>query len=177
MHGGMRQPLGEGKTFVTYTARIGAMPDDRRNRARLEADQPSTTVVPVEVSINEPIRADERRALGNDGRVLRVSTLETSWPRSCVPVSRAVFRDSELAERSRDDYEDLKDTIRGDFILFEEALGLLYGLIDELEIPKGWKSHPILIAAVHTRAALRAALGFLGSPSIRNKLLGHSEAF
>lgn len=70
------QPPGEGKTFVTYTARIGyALPDDQNNRTRLEAGRPSTFVIPVEISVNEPIGADESLSFGG-GRPLRVSTLE-----------------------------------------------------------------------------------------------------
>ena len=68
-----RQPPGEKKAFVTYAARIGyALPDEGRNRTRLDAGQPSTNAVPLEVSINEPIRADADVAAGD--RSLRVST-------------------------------------------------------------------------------------------------------
>jgi len=73
VHSARRQPPGEGKTFLTYTARIGyALPDEGRNRTRLDAGQPSTNVVPDEVSINEPIGADADVAVGD--RSLRVST-------------------------------------------------------------------------------------------------------
>ena len=67
VHSLRRQPPGEGKTFVTYTARIGyALPDEGRNRTRrLGAGQPSTNAVPVEVSINEPIGADADVAVGD----------------------------------------------------------------------------------------------------------------
>jgi predicted nucleotidyltransferase component of viral defense system len=76
VHGVRRQPPGEGKTFVTYTARIGyALPGDQRNRTLLEAGQSSQYVVPLEVSINEPIGADENLDIGG-GRSLRVGTLE-----------------------------------------------------------------------------------------------------
>ena len=75
VHSVRRQPPGEGKTFVTYTARIGyALPGDRRNRTLLEAGQSSQYVVPVEVSINEPIGADKNVAVGD--RSLRVGTLD-----------------------------------------------------------------------------------------------------
>ncbi len=48
VHSVRRQPPGEKKTFVTYTARIGyALPDEGRNRTCLDAGQPSTNVVPV----------------------------------------------------------------------------------------------------------------------------------
>ena len=75
VHGVGRQPRGEDKTFITYTANVGyALPDDRRNRTLLEAGGYSQHVVPVEVSINEPIGADENVAVGD--RSLRVGTLE-----------------------------------------------------------------------------------------------------
>ena len=75
VHGVGRQPRGEDKNFITYTANVGyALPDDRRNRTLLEAGGYSQHVVPVEVSINEPIGADENVAVGD--RSLRVGTLE-----------------------------------------------------------------------------------------------------
>jgi predicted nucleotidyltransferase component of viral defense system len=184
VHGVRRQPPGEGKTFITYTVRVGyALPDEARNRTRLEAGQPSTNVVPVEVSINEPIGADERLPLGDGTRSLRVGTpddiiaeklraflqqketirnrnrpqdlldvahvlrrsisldlakvsrflLEKARARN-VPVSKAAFRDAELAERARHGYDDLESTVREDFVPFEEALEALYGLVERLEI-------------------------------------------
>ena len=33
-------------------------------------------------------------------------------------------------------YEELRDTVRGDFIAFDEALELLYEAVEELAIPK-----------------------------------------
>jgi len=182
VHGVRRQPPGEGKTFVTYTARIGyALQDDPRNRTRLGARQPSSNVVPVEVSINEPIGADETLPLGGT-RALRVSTIDDivaeklraflqqkgtirnrNRPQDLldiayllghntpldrgrisrflldkaearyVPVSKAAFRDPELSDRAS---QALRDTVRGDFIPFDEALGLLYLLAEELHIPE-----------------------------------------
>ena len=160
-------PPGEGKSFVTYTARIGyALPDEGRNRTRLDAGQPSTNVVPVEVSINEPIGTDADVAVGD--RSLRVSTpdgivaeklrafcsrkgrsatgtgpktsrtwldkisrflLEKAQARD-VPVSKTAFRDPELAKWSRYGYDDLRVTVREDFVPFEEALQHLLGNLD-----------------------------------------------
>ena len=72
VHSVRRQPPGEEKAFVTYTARIGyALPDEGRNRTRPDAVQPGANVVPVEVSINEPTGADADVAVGD--RSLRVS--------------------------------------------------------------------------------------------------------
>jgi predicted nucleotidyltransferase component of viral defense system len=186
VHSVRRQPPGEGKTFVTYTARIGyALPDDPHNRTRLEAGEPSTYVVPVEVSINEPIGADQSVVLGAGRRSLRVSTpedivaeklraflqqkqeirnrerpqdlldiahlLRRNTPLNLgdvsrfllrkaearnVSVSKAAFRDPELAERAHYGYEELRDTVRGDFVPFDEALRSLHGLVEELDIPE-----------------------------------------
>jgi hypothetical protein len=49
------------------------------------ASEPSTYVVPVEVSINEPIGADQSFVLGDDRRSLRVSAPEdiVACPASC----------------------------------------------------------------------------------------------
>lgn len=186
VHSVRRQPPGEGKTFVTYTAKIGyALPDDLRNRTRLQGGEFSTFVIPVEVSINEPIGADERFPL--DARTsLRVSTPEdivaeklraflqqkkeirnryrpqdlldiahllrqyTPLDRHLVSrfllkkaearhvsVSRAAFRDPELAERASYGYEELQETVRKDFVPFDEALQRLYNFVEELEISKG----------------------------------------
>jgi predicted nucleotidyltransferase component of viral defense system len=186
VHSVRRQPPGEGKTFVTYTARIGyALPDDPRNRTLLEAGRSSLLVVPVDVSINEPIGADQSLVLGDSRSSLRVSTpedivaeklraflqqketvrnrerpqdlldiahlLQRNTPLNLsdvsrfllrkaearnVSVSKAAFRDPELAERAHYGYEELRDTVRGDFVPFDEALRSLHGLVEELDIPE-----------------------------------------
>jgi predicted nucleotidyltransferase component of viral defense system len=186
VHSVRHHPPGEGKTFVTYAARIGyALPDDLRNRTRLEAGEPSTYVVPVEISINEPIGSDESLTLGAGGRSLRVSTLEDivaeklraflqqkkeirdrDRPQDLldiahllrqdtsldlgevsrfllekaearnVPVSKAAFRHPELAERASRGYEELKNTVRGEYVPFDEALQLLHNFVERLGIPE-----------------------------------------
>jgi predicted nucleotidyltransferase component of viral defense system len=76
VHSVARQPPGEGKTFITFTAKIGyALEDDDRNRARIEARQFSKAVIPVEISLNEPICADIRVHMDATYQ-LRVSTVE-----------------------------------------------------------------------------------------------------
>jgi predicted nucleotidyltransferase component of viral defense system len=76
VHSVTRQPPGEGKTFITFTAKIGyALEDDDRNRARIEARQFSKAVIPVEISLNEPICADIRVHMDATYQ-LRVSTVE-----------------------------------------------------------------------------------------------------
>lgn len=183
VHGVGRQPRGEGKTFITYTAKVGyALPGDRKNRTLLEAGGYSGHVVPVEVSMNEPIGADRDVAVGD--RSLRVGTLEDIVAEKLraylqqkgeirnrnrrqdlldiahilrkgapldlgsvsryllekarardVPVSKAAFRDPELADRARHEYYDLRATVREDFVPFEKALEALYELVKKLDIP------------------------------------------
>jgi hypothetical protein len=41
-----------------------------------------------------------------------------------------------LEESQPRSYEELRDTVRGDFIAFDEALEFLYEAVEELEIPK-----------------------------------------
>ncbi|MDQ3316039.1 MAG: hypothetical protein M3522_01760 [Actinomycetota bacterium] len=53
-----------------------------------------------------------------------------------VPVSQTAFRDSELAERSRYGYDDLRVTVREDFVPFEEALQHHLNLVGNLDIPE-----------------------------------------
>lgn len=76
VHSVARQPPGEGKTFVTLTAKIGyALEDDDRNRARMDSQRPSMMVIPIEISLNEPICADTQ-VLIDATHQLRVSSLE-----------------------------------------------------------------------------------------------------
>ncbi len=103
VHSVRRQPPGEGRTFVTYTARIGyALPDDPHNRTRLKAGEPSTYVVPVDVSINEPVGADKRLTLGDGNRALRVST-----PEDIVAEKLRAFLQQKETIRNRERPQDL----------------------------------------------------------------------
>ena len=52
-----------------------------------------------------------------------------------VKVSKAAFRDTEIAERARFGYETLERTTRILFIPFDEAFALVLTLVDELPIP------------------------------------------
>lgn len=71
-----QQPPGADKTFVTYEARIGyALQDEPRIQERLRRREPIATVIPVEISLNEPICADERVPLDTT-HAIRVSTVE-----------------------------------------------------------------------------------------------------
>ncbi|MHB1134565.1 MAG: nucleotidyl transferase AbiEii/AbiGii toxin family protein [Chloroflexota bacterium] len=185
-----QQPPGSNRHFVTFEANIGyALPDQVRGRTQLEQERPVSSVVKLEISINEPICADER--INIDGlHPLRVCTLDDivaeklrallqqklrnrtrrqdlldiavilrgqarldpsrrqvklNYGRiSCfllqkaaarhVPVSRAAFRDPELAARARQDYDALQSRTREEFIPFEEAHDALIAFIDQLQI-------------------------------------------
>ncbi|MFN8513367.1 MAG: nucleotidyl transferase AbiEii/AbiGii toxin family protein [Chloroflexia bacterium] len=65
-----------GRKFATYAASIAyALADEQRNRERIERGEPIAATSPLEISLNEPICADERIDLHGTFR-LRVSTLE-----------------------------------------------------------------------------------------------------
>ncbi len=76
VHKVKRNPPGPDRTFVTFEARVGyALSDDARNLEFLRAGRPSTLVIPVEVSINEPICATENVDV-RASQMLKVCTLE-----------------------------------------------------------------------------------------------------
>jgi predicted nucleotidyltransferase component of viral defense system len=177
-----QQPPGEGKTFITYEARIGyALPDEAQLRQRLAIGNPSPHVIPLEVSLNEPIcaaalvpidpthhlrvctledivaeklRALLQQPIRNRTRrqdLLDIAVIRRTHPEldrervgrfliekaraRAVPVSRAAFRDPQVAERARQDYAALQSTTRRVFLPFEEALGELDALVASLAIP------------------------------------------
>jgi predicted nucleotidyltransferase component of viral defense system len=182
-HAIRQMPPGEHRTFVTYSLRIGyALPDEPRLQQQMAEGRPSPQVIPVEVSLNEPIVADARITLLPGKPPLRVSTIEdiigeklrailqqpnrnrsrrqdvldiavavrngldldlaivaeallTKARARDVPVSRAAFRDPEIAERASQDYDALAATTRVLFIPFDEALGEVLRLVDTIPIP------------------------------------------
>jgi len=76
VHSVRQQPPGPDKTFVTYQVRIGyALPDEDKLRALMAAGRPSSQIIPMEVSLNEPICADANVNLSGT-HALRVSTIE-----------------------------------------------------------------------------------------------------
>ena len=53
-----RRPPGPDKTFAAYLSNIGyALPDEYKNRERIQRGEGVSTVVPIDVSLNEPICA------------------------------------------------------------------------------------------------------------------------
>lgn len=71
-----QRPPGEHKTFITFVGKVGyALRDDRKNRERILQGRDVSTVVPLDISLNELICATENIDL--DGtHSLQVCTLE-----------------------------------------------------------------------------------------------------
>ena len=71
-----QQPPGTGRTFVTYHATIGyALLHEVRLHRRMRNGEASPTIVPVDVSLNEPICASRIVEI-DDGCSLRVSDID-----------------------------------------------------------------------------------------------------
>jgi predicted nucleotidyltransferase component of viral defense system len=71
-----QQPPGLGRSFITFDISIGyALIDDSRNQERIKRRSPSLASIPVEISLNEAICAEETIELGH-GYSLQVSTAE-----------------------------------------------------------------------------------------------------
>lgn len=72
-----QQPPGADKTFITYAARLGyALPDERQLLIRMANKQPSPHLLPIDISINEPIGDSTVFTIDEHYEPLRVSTLE-----------------------------------------------------------------------------------------------------
>lgn len=77
VHSVRRNPPNIDRDFVTFEARIGyALPDQGALRIRMANGRPSPQVIPVEISINEPICDSTEFSPGPDIAPLRISTLE-----------------------------------------------------------------------------------------------------
>jgi len=51
-----QQPPGPDRSFITFEGTVGyALPDDQRNRQLIQQDKNSKAIVPLDVSLNEPI--------------------------------------------------------------------------------------------------------------------------
>jgi len=69
-------PRGSDKTFVTYQFNIGyALSDETPLRVRMASGEPSSRVIAVEISLNEPQCANTMFVL-DESRQLRIGTLE-----------------------------------------------------------------------------------------------------
>jgi hypothetical protein len=148
----------------------------------MQNNQPSPHMLPIEISINEPICDSTLFTIDERFPRLRASTLEEIVSEKLrallqqpirnrnrrqdvlditvivqstsnldrqqiskfllakaaargVPVSKAAFYEHEIADRARVDYGELVATTRTSFIPFDEALGIVLRLVDELNIP------------------------------------------
>lgn len=76
VHRVRRQPRGSDKTFITLEARVGyALQDESRLRQRMEHGEASSNVIPLDISLNDPVCDASLIALDNVHR-LRVATVE-----------------------------------------------------------------------------------------------------
>jgi predicted nucleotidyltransferase component of viral defense system len=71
-----QNPPGPNRTFITYDITVGyGLPDDKRSRQKIERGESVSPIVPVEISLNEPICASVE--VNIDGtHPLQVSSLE-----------------------------------------------------------------------------------------------------
>ncbi len=77
VHSVKQQPPGADRTFITFQARIGyALPDERQLMIRMANNQTSPNVLPIDISINEPIFASATFRVADSFGLLRISTLE-----------------------------------------------------------------------------------------------------
>lgn len=71
-----QNPPGDDKTFITYVVRIGyALQDELRLIQRMRQGEPSSNVIPLEISINEVVCATDEVVIGNGGTI-QVCTVE-----------------------------------------------------------------------------------------------------
>ena len=103
--------------------------------------------------LQQPIRNRNRRQDVLDIAVIVKATsnldpqqisefLQTKAVARGVPVSKSAFYEHEIADRARVDYGELAATARTSFIPFDEALGIVLGLVDELNIPDVFPPSP-----------------------------------
>jgi hypothetical protein len=72
-----QQPPGEGRTFITFAARAGyALTDETRLITRMANGETSPHMLPIEISLNEPICESTWFRIDNGYEKLRISTLE-----------------------------------------------------------------------------------------------------
>lgn len=93
VHRILRRPPGADKTFVTLHAKVGfALRDDFEVQRRLQNGQASPHVVPLDISLNEPIcAATEARV--DDRNSIRVSAVEDIVAEKLRALLQQVLRD------------------------------------------------------------------------------------
>ena len=71
-----QNPPGPQRTFITYEARVAyALPDQAKLKTRLSRGIPGNQMIPIDISVNELVCADQTIPVGATGS-LRVSTIE-----------------------------------------------------------------------------------------------------
>ena len=111
LHGVRSQPPGEARTFVTMQARIGYATSDQRGLpARMGRGDTSPQVIPVEVSLNEPLVENELHRISPELLPLRVSTLNDI----AAEKLRALLQQRVRNRTRRQDVLDLAVMIRSD---------------------------------------------------------------
>lgn len=77
IHSVRQNPRGSDRSFITYQVRVGyALPDERQLLIRMANNQTSPHVLPIEISINEPIFSSTAFTIDDRFGQLRISTLE-----------------------------------------------------------------------------------------------------
>lgn len=77
VHRVRQNPRGSDRSFVTFEARVGyALPDERQLLIRMANDQSSPHVLPIDISINDPILNSTTFVIDQRFGALRISTLE-----------------------------------------------------------------------------------------------------
>jgi predicted nucleotidyltransferase component of viral defense system len=109
VHAVRQNPRGSDRSFVTYTARVGyALPDQRQLLIRMASGQSSPHVMPIEISINEPIFDSSTFVINERFGALRISTLEDIVGEKL----RALLQQSIRNRTRRQDVLDLAVAIR-----------------------------------------------------------------
>lgn len=120
IHTVRQQPPGGGRTFVTYEGRVGyALLDEPRLIVRMQNGQPSPHVLPIDISINEPICGDTLFTVDEHFPPLRVSTVEDIVSEKL----RALLQQPLRNRNRRQDVLDLAVLIRATPDLNEQQVG------------------------------------------------------
>ena len=117
-----QQPPGVDKNFITYTANVQyALPDQASLRKRIASREIVAQVIPVEVSLNEPICADERVAIDTNLNI-RVSTPEDIVAEKLRALLQQPIRDRTRPQDLLDIAVLLQETERLDPLLIADYL-------------------------------------------------------
>jgi hypothetical protein len=88
-----------------------------------------------------------------------------------VSVSKAASGSPSLEESQPRSYDELRDTVRGDFIAFHETLQKLHGLVEDLDIPEVQRMLPAC-SWIHTLSQPSGASPVLSGAPCLDPVLG-----